>query len=70
MSYQGEERANQLIEALLINPEGTSDYSYSKGLLHYKGRLYVGTGGLIRSKLIQNIHSSQNGGHSGMQASI
>lgn len=31
---------------------------------------YLGSGGQIRTKLIQNIHSSQNGDHSGVQASV
>lgn len=66
-SYQGDAIANQLIEAQLIKPGEASDYSYKDGLLKHKGRLYVGSGGQIRAKLIQNIHSSQSGGHSGVQ---
>lgn len=41
-SYQGDELANQLIEARLIKPGNVPGYSYKNGLLKYKGRLYVG----------------------------
>lgn len=69
-SYQDDEWARDKIEALLWNPESDSDYKYQSGQLRYKDKLYVGTGGEIREKLIQNIHSSQEGGHSGVQANI
>ncbi|XP_022846402.1 uncharacterized protein LOC111369155 [Olea europaea var. sylvestris] len=38
------------------------EYQYLNGLLKYKSRMYIGTGGGIRKKLIAAIHSLQEGG--------
>lgn len=60
----------QKIEALLTNPREESDYTHKNGLLNHKGKFYAGSGGQVRTKLIKNIHLSQNGGYSSIQASI
>ncbi|KAL3497765.1 hypothetical protein ACH5RR_040497 [Cinchona calisaya] len=41
---------------------------YKDGILRFKGRMYVGETRTIRQKLIEALHSSQLGGHSGYQA--
>lgn len=62
--------AKDKIQALLLNPDFDPNFCYNNNILTYKGRMYIGTGGKIRSKVIQNIHGSHLGGHSGIHNSI
>lgn len=52
---------------MTVQPESHENYSYNQGLICYKGRLYIGSGGEIRQKLLQHMHASALGGHSRQQ---
>jgi len=39
-------------------------YSYSQGLLYINGKLVVGKGAVVCTKIIQFFHASALGGHS------
>lgn len=66
-SYEGDEFANQRISECTIEPQGVSFFYYQDGLLRFKGRLYVGKTTELRNKIIQNMHESSMGGHSGIE---
>lgn len=53
----------QLITKIIACYVEVVDYSYVNGMLRYKGKLYVGSNGELRSKLVRKLH--QNGGGGG-----
>ncbi|XP_019183954.1 PREDICTED: uncharacterized protein LOC109178857 [Ipomoea nil] len=64
-SYEKDELASKLLPMNLIAPNQDSLYTVIEGLIKYKGRLYIGSNGELRSKLIAQMHHSPIGGHSG-----
>lgn len=51
------------------NTTGTDNgYTIEAGLVRYKGRICVGAGNDIRSKILESFHASSISGHSGMRA--
>jgi hypothetical protein len=62
LGYSDDPIASQL----LINPTG--DYSVSEGLIRHQGRLWLGSNTLAQQHVLQVVHSSGVGGHSGFQA--
>ncbi|XP_026439743.1 uncharacterized protein LOC113338565 [Papaver somniferum] len=64
-SYDSDTVAQNLITQLLISPT-LQHYTYLQGILRFKGRLYIGSGNAIRSSILQSVHSSVVGGHSGI----
>lgn len=51
-------------------PYNLSFFSYRDGLLRYKGKLFVGSTTSLRAKILQYMHSSGYGGHSGINATF
>lgn len=70
VSYQADKEAKGKIAALLLNNTVEQDYQFLNGLLKYKSRIYISSYGEVRRKLIAAIHSSQEEGIQGVQASI
>jgi hypothetical protein len=69
-SYGNDKKITSLLEEFLITPPPTgSHYSIKAGILRYKGKIMVGSNTQLRQKLIEALHSSVVGGHSGMRAS-
>jgi hypothetical protein len=64
-SYDGDENCTKLLQALAIDQNSQPNYSLQNGILRYKGRIYVGSGNDMKSKLFSSFHSSAFGGHSG-----
>ena len=51
-----------------MNSSAVPSFSFTNGLLRFKGRIYIGTKGLLRQHLLKLLHDSPQGGHSGIQA--
>ncbi|XP_026383753.1 uncharacterized protein LOC113279266 [Papaver somniferum] len=68
VNYADDPKAQHLIAQLTITPHTTPHYSYINGVLRYKNRLYVGSSSTTKSKILNSLHCSAFGGHSGMQA--
>lgn len=66
-SYVGDPLAQEGIAECTIEPQGVSFYQYCDGILKYKGKLYVGETSGLRARIIQHIHESNIGGHSGIE---
>ena len=69
-SYVGDPMAQELIPQLLLDPTSNSGYQLDKGLVKFKGKLYVGTSKGIRENLIKALHASAVGGHSGQRGCL
>ncbi|KAL3534796.1 hypothetical protein ACH5RR_003257 [Cinchona calisaya] len=64
-SYEDDKDCQEAIVACLIGHTANTEYAYEKGLLKYKGKIYVGNGGDLRKKIVQSLYSSPLGGHLG-----
>jgi hypothetical protein len=53
---------------LITPPDNNSNYSFTAGVLRYKGRLVLGNDTAMQTKLIASLHHSAIGGHSGIRA--
>ncbi|KAL3523279.1 hypothetical protein ACH5RR_016113 [Cinchona calisaya] len=64
--YNGDESAKELLVSLSLQPDTQPGYTYSQGVIKYKGRLYIRSANELRSKLIACMHESTLRGHFGM----
>lgn len=64
-NYEGDALVPQVITESPYFSYNLSLYTYNGGLVRYKGKLYMGGGCNLREKIIEFIHNSALGGHSG-----
>ncbi|XP_026453013.1 uncharacterized protein LOC113353717 [Papaver somniferum] len=67
LSYSQDAKADQLISQLLLQANYVPHFTFKEGILRYKNRIYIGTGGNIRHHLLESLHASVVGGHSAWQ---
>jgi hypothetical protein len=53
---------------LSIDSQIVQNFTYTNGLLRYKGKLYIGDSGHLKQQLLASFHNSALGGHSGERA--
>jgi hypothetical protein len=63
--YSSDPQAQSYIEQLVLSPDSVPNFSYQNGLLHYKNRLWLGNNKELQLRVIQAMHTSDLGGHSG-----
>jgi hypothetical protein len=63
-SYAQDEFATQLIAKLVVDGTAVPHYTWSQGLLRYKGRIWVGKNQDLHTKLLASFHSLVARGHS------
>jgi hypothetical protein len=67
MGYKNDEEAAEKLSQLAISsPNG--NYALHKGLIRYKGRIWIGRNSKLQLDLLHAMHSSPIGGHSGFHA--
>jgi len=66
--YSEDSQASQLLQELVLSNGTTNNYSLHNGVIKYKGRICVGNNQLAQQHILQAMHSSGIGGHSGVQA--
>jgi hypothetical protein len=69
-SYSQNPKATELIEKLVVDQLAVPNCTLQNGLLRYKNRIWVGQDETLRAKIIQALHSSAVGGHSGIPVTI
>uniref|UniRef100_A0A0A9AM49 Integrase zinc-binding domain-containing protein n=1 Tax=Arundo donax TaxID=35708 RepID=A0A0A9AM49_ARUDO len=67
-SYQNDDHCKSLLEQLLIKSDAIPSYTVHAGVLRYKGRIYIGDDQTLRRSIMDSLHNSSIGGHSGMRA--
>ncbi|KAE8710387.1 hypothetical protein F3Y22_tig00110321pilonHSYRG00086 [Hibiscus syriacus] len=67
-NYKDDLLATEWISSLTVSPTADSKWKYSKGILRFQDRVYIGTKGSLRLQILQTLHDSPHGGHSGTQA--
>lgn len=50
---------------MLIDPQREKEFEYVQGILKKERRIYVGNGADVRRNIVQTLHASALGGHSG-----
>jgi hypothetical protein len=63
-SYSEDVKCKELIEQLAMAPTALPNFTFSKGLLRYKQKIYVGSTAPLRKNIIDSTHNSELGGHS------
>lgn len=69
-SYQQDQELGNLIAELVSFPFHVSFYTYTDGLLWFKGRLVVGNVQQLREQIMTYMHASSVGGHLGITATF
>lgn len=69
-SYDNDDTAQNIITGIAQQLPQVQDYKFTQGLIKYKGRLYVGTGGSLKKDRLWELHDSAVGGHSGQEATL
>jgi hypothetical protein len=65
--YDDDEETKKLITAVTLDPDSHKNYTLTSGILRFKGRVWVGNNALAQQNILQALHSSGIGGHSGIQ---
>lgn len=69
-SYEQDNEAQDIMAGCTLRPHDVSLYTYGDGLIKYKGKIYIGKSTDLRIQLIEFMHASSMGGHSGIQGSF
>lgn len=56
----------KILTAKAIDHTAYADFSISEGILRYKGRVVVGSDTNLRNSILQEVHNTSYGGHSGI----
>ena len=66
-SYEGGSHCQDIVSQLILDSNSHADYTWLDGILRYQGRIYIGNANNIRNQIIQALHDSAIGGHSGQK---
>ncbi|KAE8719549.1 hypothetical protein F3Y22_tig00109945pilonHSYRG00058 [Hibiscus syriacus] len=66
--YKNDPLATEWIFTLSITPNVDAKWKYSRGILRCCNGVYIGETGSFRLHILQTLHDSPQGGHSGTQA--
>jgi hypothetical protein len=65
-SYDDDEGNKEILTSVSLNPASYKDYTLHSGILRFIGRVWVGNNRLAQQNILQALHSSGIGGHSGI----
>lgn len=65
--YASDAHASHLITQLTLKKDVVPHFSFDAGILRYKGRVWIGNNFALQSRILQSLHASAPGGHSGVQ---
>lgn len=68
-SYLGDEEAQGIMVVTLMNAKDDNIYTVRDGVLRYKNKIWVGKADQVRRKIMETVHDSSIGGHSGIHGS-
>jgi hypothetical protein len=66
--YNEDSKAQQLITALVVSPQFIPHFTLPNGLLRYKSRIWIDPNVVMQNHILEVMHSSTIGGHSGFPA--
>lgn len=66
-SYQTDAKATELLQALAVRSPDDQGHELDRGMIKFKGRLWIGDNAALQTKLISELHAAAVGGHSGIR---
>lgn len=66
--YEDDEFTKQLLVELSVSATNDKGFQLQNGVIKYKGRVWVGANKLAQQHILQALHDSGVGGHSGFNA--
>jgi hypothetical protein len=63
--YVAYAKTHQLIAALGVSPQSIPHFTLCNGILHYKNKVWIGANVAVQKQILETMHSSAIGGHSG-----
>ena len=66
-SYKDDAMLQDIIQGKMINTTQALNFTYTNGVVKYKGRIVIGVVGSLREELVKTTHDSYIGGHTGIQ---
>ena len=66
-SYESDEGLKQLLGQLVLDPTSRWGYTLRNGMIRYHGRIVIGDLPELKERMLQTLHESPLGGHSGIQ---
>lgn len=67
-SYIDDQESQKVITGIISKEPAYIHFTYTKGLIRVGSRIYVGSHGSIRDKIMWELHDGPVGGHSGQEA--
>jgi len=64
--YSSDPQASTYITQLSVDPGAVPHFTLQNGLLRYKNRIWLGNNKVMQQRVIQALHTSAVGGHSGV----
>lgn len=65
--YQQDPQTSKIVHNLMISGNGTSKFQLNNGILRLGDRVWVGNNVTVQQNILNSLHSSAIGGHSGFQ---
>lgn len=69
-SFDTDPKIQELLAQYAVTGQLPDEYELKDGLVFKGGKYYVGKGSELRGQIIENLHNSSEGGHSGVAATI
>lgn len=66
LGYQDDAETKQLLAELSLQSPNDKGYSLSNGIIKFRGRIWLGNNSLAQQHVMQALHASGIGGHSGI----
>jgi hypothetical protein len=63
--YAKDIQAQQLLTVLTVAPQSMQHYTLTNGIICYKNMVYIGNNSPLQQRILQALHASAIGGHSG-----
>ena len=63
--YSDDSDTKELLTELAVSGSNSKGFTLLDGIIRYKGRVWIGNNALARQHILQAVHSSGIGGHSG-----
>jgi hypothetical protein len=63
--YEQDPRAQQIIAALVVDPQSVPNFTLSVGIMRFKNRISIGDNTTLQQQVLAALHSLVVGGHSG-----
>jgi transposase InsO family protein len=63
--YNTDPKALDLLQALMVKPDAIPNFSLCDGIMWFKGKVWIGNNAPLQQQILEAMHSSIVGGHSG-----